>query len=155
MAFAVVTCSRCKEPWALELRHATATCPRCQAKVEVAKRRRLWEGDDAREAQAAAAQARLTGAAGPEAVLLTPQKVPRHDAPVGAAAAAGRGITNLSQRAEAVAVWLCQEGPASDGDLTDALVAAGLDAERAGKEIVRMLACDHLYEPRAGHYGVL
>lgn len=160
MAFAVIACSRCKHPWAVELRHATATCPRCQSGVDLARRRRFWEGESGREAQAAAASvaARMQGGdVGAEAVQarLGPEPA-RHDDPLDAAAAKARGVTSKSGRAEEVLHWLTrlQEG-ASHDDAVEALVRAGLTRERAEKEIVRMLAGDVIFEPRAGRYRSL
>lgn len=51
--FAVVVCSDCHRPWAIELRHEKVTCARCGRTYTVADRRLVWQGDDARQAQAA------------------------------------------------------------------------------------------------------
>lgn len=150
--FAVVACSRCQTPWAVELRHATVTCPGCRASVELASRRLLWTGDDARQAQTAAAQARQAD----RPVLLPPSPLPRHDSPADAAAAAAKGIINKSARAEEVARWLERVGgPMAHRTLVDALQRAGLDQDRAEAEITRMLAMDLLMEPKAATYRMV
>lgn len=156
--FAVVACSACRKPWAVELRHATATCPSCRSSVDVATRAQLWAGDDAREAQAAVAHHRAALAGGAQAVAaLQPHRAePKHDSPADAAAAQAVGIVNKSARAEAVALWLTRLcGMASRRDLLEAMAKADLDRGRAEKEIVRMLATDVMVEPRAGFYRVL
>ncbi|HJQ92796.1 MAG TPA: hypothetical protein VJ874_00765, partial [Candidatus Thermoplasmatota archaeon] len=66
--FAVVVCSGCRKPWAVELRHATASCPACKASHDLAGRAPVWQGDDARAAQAAVAQHRAAMAGGLHAV---------------------------------------------------------------------------------------
>ncbi len=150
--FAVVACPGCKAPWAVELRNATSTCPRCRSTVELAARKPLWEGDDARDAQAAAAQARQGDRT--VSVLLQPQ--PRHDSPVDAAAAKGRTIINKSARAEEVARWLERlSGPMPHRQLADALVRSGIYLERAEAEITRMLAMDFLMEPKSRTYRLV
>lgn len=160
-ALAVVACSRCNAPWTVELRNATSTCPRCQKNVDLRRRRRLWEGDapeDARQATAAISTALAQGRPFEEAAqavttLQDPAPVPKHDSPVDAAAAKARGITNKSDRAEAVLQWLTElEGTVADADALAALQKAGLTLPRAEKEIVRMLASDVIFEPRAGWY---
>ncbi len=161
--FAVVACSSCRQAWAVDLRHTRASCPRCQRPADLDRRRRLWQGDDAREAQAAAGRLRLELTTGDQAPLqqarvdeLALPKVPRHDSPVEEAAARARAVTNKSQRADAVALWLTRlQGASSHDDYVGALSRAGLDRVRAEKEIVRMLACDVVYEPRAGYYQAL
>ncbi len=147
----------------MDLRSKTSRCPGCQTAVDLDRRRRLWEGDDARDAQAAAGRVRLELAAGQAAPaqqalleeMALPQ-APRHDSPVDEAAARARAVTNKSQRADAVALWLTRlQGQASHDDYLGALSQAGLERTRAEKEIVRMLACDVVYEPRAGYYQAL
>ncbi|HEX2066273.1 MAG TPA: hypothetical protein VHI93_05605 [Candidatus Thermoplasmatota archaeon] len=160
MSYAVVACSRCREPWAVEARHATAACPRCQKTAELAHRTRLWEGLDAREAQRQAAhhRAQMAGKVASATVRLfapRPPPAPRHDSPAAEAAASARGIANKSARAELVASTLSRAGHVSHASLLEALRLAGLDAERAEAEVARMLAMDVLMEPRAGHYRVL
>lgn len=82
--------------------------------------------------------------------------VPRHDSPVAAAAAKANAVVNKSQKAEAIALWLTRLlGDASHQDYHDAMRMAGLDVERAEKEITRMLAMDVIFEPRAGSYRSL
>jgi hypothetical protein len=158
--FAVVACSSCAEPWAVETRHATITCPRCATKVETRDRRRLWEGDTAQDAQTHAGilRARAQGLAGAAAATISlerPIREARHDSPAEAAAAKASGITNKSQRAEAVALWMQRlVGPSRHDDLIDAMVLAGLEKSRAESEVIRMLVCDVLYEPRAGVYAL-
>jgi len=49
--FAVVTCSSCKKPWAIETRHDRVTCPRCGKSYGVGDRVLQWQGDDARGAR--------------------------------------------------------------------------------------------------------
>jgi hypothetical protein len=147
--FGVVSCSGCRAPWAVELRNAAATCPACRTGNELAGRRLLWAGDDAREAQAATAALRQGARPGPA----FPAGTPRHDSPVDAAAAKGRGIVNKSARAEEIARWLERlVGAMPHRSLSDALVRSGMDQDRAEAEITRMLAVDVLLEPRAGHY---
>lgn len=51
--FAVVICSPCRTPWAVETRHERVTCPRCGKSYLLKDRKRAWEGDDARQAQVA------------------------------------------------------------------------------------------------------
>lgn len=153
--FAVALCPGCREPWAVELRHATATCPRCKSKVDLAARKPLWTGDDAAQAQAAVAEAsaRRKGGAG---TALPPSPLPRHDSPADAAAAAAKGIINKSARAEEVARWLERVGgPMAHRTLVDALQRAGLDQDRAEAEITRMLAMDLLMEPKSATYRMV
>lgn len=153
--FAVVACSSCRRPWAVETRHANAKCPNCRTNAQLAGKRRLWEGPDAAGAQAAAAQ-HASLLAGAPLLKGTPAPVRRHDNALEAAAASARGIANKSQRAEMVALTLTRAQGASPHDqLVQAMLLAGLDAERAQKEVVRMLACDVLTEPRAGRYAVI
>jgi hypothetical protein len=156
--YAVVACSACRAPWAVELRHETASCPSCHAPVEVARRTRLWQGDDARQAQAAVAHHRAAMAGGLAAVqALAPRRPePRHDSPADAAAAQASGLVNKSARAEAVALWMTRlVGLVPHRDLVDAMGKAGLDADRAEREVVRLLATDVMVEPKAGSYRVL
>ncbi len=163
MRYAVVGC-QCGNTWALELRHATATCTQCRQTVDVKRRRRLWQGNDLREAQAAAGSLRAARAQGlPEtqaaaaALALQPEKpLVRHDTPVDAAAAKAKSITNKSARAEAVALWLTRllDRP-DEATMLESMRRAGIEAVRAEKEIVRMLACDILYEPAIGRYAML
>lgn len=159
MSFAVVVCPACREPWAVESRHASAACPRCSKKVDLAHRTKLWEGADAREAQRQAAQHRaaLTGKTVSATVSLyqpRPRTV-RHDSHAEEAAAAAKGIANKGSRAEQVAATLDRHGGMAHADLVDALQLAGLDRDRAESEVTRMLAMDFLMEPKAGHYRVL
>lgn len=117
-------------------------------------RTHLWTGDNGRAAAAAAASLRAKAAGAPD--LSPNEPMPRHDCLSDAAAAQARGLVNKSRRAEAVALWMNRlGGDALHADLVEAMVAAGLDAERAEREIVRMLATDYLGEPRAGRYRVL
>ena len=156
MAFAVVACSRCREPWAIDLRHKTVACPRCQTRVDVARRTRLWQGDDARSAAQAAASLRSGDGAAQVHALADHRPVPRHDSPVDAAAAKANAVINKSQKAETIALWLTRlVGAASHDDHIAAMRQAGLASDRAEQEIVRMLATDVIYEPRAGHYQAL
>jgi hypothetical protein len=158
MRYAVVACSRCRKPWAAELRHATVRCPACQEPAEPARKTRLWEGEDPAEAQRAVAHHRAALAGGAQAVaaLLSTRPAPRHDSPEEAAAARALGIANKSQRAELVALWMTRLVGATPHDrLVAALEHAGIERRRAEAEVVRMLAMDILMEPRAGHYKVL
>ena len=123
-------------------------------------RARLWLGDDARQAQAAAAHHRAALSGGLHAVQVqesSRQRSPsRHDSPADAAAAQAGGIANKSARAEAVALWMTRlVGLVPHADLVAAMGKAGLPAERAEREVVRLLATDLMMEPRAGHYRVL
>lgn len=80
----------------------------------------------------------------------------QHDSAVDAAAAKANAVVNKSQKAELVALWLTRlQGPSSHNDHLAAMRKAGLDAERADKEIVRMLAMDVVFEPKAGVYQCL
>jgi hypothetical protein len=157
--YAVVVCSACRSPWAVELRHDTASCPSCHAQAEVAARTRLWQGDDARQAQLAVAHHRAALAGGLAAVQgLAPRRPePRHDSAADAAAAQASGLTNKSARAEAVALWMTRlrGGLVPHAELVDAMGKAGLDADRSEREVVRLLATDVMVEPRAGFYRVL
>lgn len=159
--FAVVVCSQCRTAWAVELRHATSTCPSCRKKVELAHRTLLWQGDSALAAQFAVAQAALATGPDPERAVaavhaLKQRPLPRHDSHVDAAAARAGGIINKSQRAEAVALWLTRlAGSPRHDDLLQALEKAGLEPARAETEITRMLAMDFLTEPKAGHYRAI
>ncbi len=101
--------------------------------------------------RAAMAQGTTLAAA---AITLRPApRVPRYDDPVDAAAAKARGTVNKSERAEQVMLWLTRLlGDAPHDDVIRSLRRAGLDGERAEKEVVRMLACDVIFEPRAGYY---
>lgn len=159
MSFAVVVCPGCREPWSVEARHASAACPRCSKKVELAHRTKLWEGTDAREAQRQAAQRRadLAGKTVSASVSLYQPRLRtvRHDSHAEEAAAAARGIANKGSRAEMVAATLDRHGAMAHAELVRALHLAGLDAARAEAEVTRMLAMDFLLEPKAGHYRVL
>ncbi len=156
--YAVIACSACRMPWLIELRHATASCPRCQKRVDVARRTRLWQGEDQRQAQAAVAAHRAAMATGqPVAQIveaLRPEEpLARHDDPLDAAAAQARQARNLSERADLLALWGTRLMDGLDHDiLMEGLRRAGLPGERAAKEIVRMLATDVIFEPRPGHY---
>lgn len=114
-----------------------------------------------REAQAAAgrlraAMAQGVGLAEAEEAIRPPEPLARHDSPVEAAAAQARQVRNLSGRADRVALWLTRlQGDVAHDAYVDALGMAGLDRARAEKEIVRMLATDVIYEPRAGAYRAL
>lgn len=156
--YAVVACSACRRPWAVELRHQGATCPSCHTAVSLRDRTRLWAGDDPREAQAAVAHHRAALAHGLLAVqTLQPRRSePRHDSPADAAAAQAVGIVNQSARSEAVALWMQRlVGPVPHDDLMAALGKAGVAAARAEREVVRMLACDVLMEVRPGVYRLV
>jgi hypothetical protein len=156
--FAVVVCTPCRRPWVAELRHATASCPSCRTPYDLAARKPLWQGEDARAAQAAAAHHRAAMAGGLAAVQgLQPRRAePRHDSPADAAAAQAGGLVNLSARAEAVALWMTRlAGPVPHRALVEAMEKAGIDRARAEREVVRMLATDVMVEPKAGHYRVL
>lgn len=156
--FAVVACSACRQPWAVELRHAEAACPACKAKAPLASRVHLWSGDDARAAQAAVAHHRAALAGGAVAVASLQARRPdaRHDSPGDAAAAQAAGLVNKSARAEAVALWMTRlVGATPHAELIAAMGKAGIPPERAEREVVRMLATDLLMEPRAGHYRLL
>lgn len=159
MTYAVTACGQCREPWAVDLRQATARCPRCKAQADLRSSRHLWQGDLPQEAQAAAAALRLGPgqAAAIERLSRPPaRQLPRHDSATDAAAAQAAGIVNRSERAERVAEALTRLcGLAAHADLACALEKAGLDPKRAEAEIVRMLACDLLVEPRAGMYRSL
>lgn len=123
------------------------------------RRQRLWSGDDARAGQSSAAELRGQMAGADPAHLIglgLPERRVRHDGPVEAAAAKARNITNKSARAEAIALWLTRMcDTATHDDYLDAMRKAGLDEARAEQEVIRMLACDVIYEPRAGHYAAL
>jgi hypothetical protein len=159
VSFAVVVCPSCREPWAVETRHASAACPSCRKPAELAHRTKLWEGTDAREAQRQAAHHRAqlaTRTVSAAVSLYQPRpRVARHDSPAEETAASARGIANKGSRAEVVAATLSRAGPASHADLVGALQLAGLDADRAELEVTRMLAMDILLEPKAGHYRTL
>ncbi len=163
MQYAVVGC-QCGNVWSLELRHSTSTCTGCRSTVDVARRRRLWQGNDLREAQAQAAAhrtAKQLGHAESETAAalqsLEPQRrLAQHDSPVDAAAAKARRIANKSARADAVALWLTRlEGDFTEESWLTAMKKAGVAGERAEKELVRMLACDVVYEPLVGRYAAL
>jgi len=160
MSFAVVVCPSCREPWAVEQRHASAACPSCHKKVELAHRTRLWEGTDAREAQQQAAHHRAElaskGLSARVSQYQPAPRTPRHDSPAQEAAAAARGIANKGSRAEQVATTLARlRGAVPHAELVESLQLAGLEAERAEVEVARMLAMDILMEPKAGQYKVL
>jgi hypothetical protein len=158
VAFAVVACSACRQPWAVELRHATATCPACRSAYDLAGRKPLWQGEDARAAQAAVAHHRAALAGGLPAVqaLRPVRPEPRHDSPADAAAAQAGGIVNLSARAEAVALWMTRlMGQVPHQELVEAMGKAGIPRERAEREVVRLLATDLMMEPKAGRYRAL
>jgi hypothetical protein len=158
IGYGVVACTRCRLPWAVELRHETASCPGCHASYALADRKLLWHGEDGRAAQAAVAHHRAALSGGLAAVAGLKPKRPeaRHDSPADAAAAQAAGIVNLSARAEAVALWMTRlVGPTPHGQLVDAMGKAGIDRTRAEREVVRMLATDLLLEPKAGSYRIL
>jgi DNA-directed RNA polymerase subunit RPC12/RpoP len=153
--YAVIACSLCRQPWAIEQRNQTAKCPACSRVVAIAGRLKLWEGDNGLQAAEAAGRQRASGF---DVAALENQgaKVPRHDSPADAAAAQAQGIINQSRRAESVATWMTRlVGQPSHQQLVEAMAKAGLEQQRAEREIVRMLACDYLTEPRAGTYRVL
>ena len=155
MRFAVIPCP-CGERWAAETRHATVACPRCGESADLATRQRLWQGDDAGQARKATAALRAEAAGADPAALVREPKDARHDSPADAAAAKASAITNRSDRAEAVALWMTRlVGLPTHAELVDALGKAGLDRVRAEREVVRMLAMDYLMEPRAGSYKVI
>lgn len=140
----------------MELRHAKSRCPRCGRLAELKRRTRLWEGASAKDAQAAAARMRAGESQSVVATLQEDRPVPRHDDPIGAAAAQANAVTNQSQKAEAIALWLTRlMGDADHDAYIDAMTRAGLARQRAEKEMIRMLAMDIIFEPRAGHYRVL
>lgn len=164
MAYAVVACSECDTAWAVDLRYKTSRCPRCPALVDLRRRKRFWQGDspsDARQAAAALNTAIAQGRPVEEAAaafdaLADPRPVPRHDSAVDAAAAKAAVVVNKSQKAEVVALWLSRlQGDASEDDFVGAMHRAGVDRTRAEKELVRLLACDVVYEPVAGRYRAL
>ena len=97
-------------------------------------------------------------AGGREAVIALQDNrpVPRYDTPVDAAAAKANAVVNKSQKAETVALWLTRlQETATHEDYLAALRKAGLDPDRAEKEITRMLAMDVIFEPTAGRYRCL
>ena len=154
--FAVVGCSSCRRPWVVDLRHATSTCPRCGVTADLERRAQLWQGEDARAAQQAAARLR----AGDDLVVVTAladrRPMPHHDSAVAAAAAKAASVINKSQKADLIALWLTRlTGEARHEDLLAAMEQAGLARDRAEQEVIRMLATDVMYEPRAGSYRVL
>lgn len=154
MRFAVLACP-CGERWAVETRHAKVACPGCRLTADLVTRQRLWQGDDAAAASQAAGALRAAAAGAPQ-VLEPPLREARHDSPLDAAAAQAAGVVNKSDRAEVVALWMTRlVGSPSHTQLVDALQRAGLDATRAEREVMRMLAMDYLMEPRAGTYRVL
>ena len=161
--YAVVACSGCGQAWNVEQRHERVSCPRCRKNVELERRARLWQGDSATEARGAAASIRAALAqkipveiANQRIREARESAVARHDSPLDAAAAKGRTVRNLSARADEVAAWLTRLlGPTEHAQFVEALVKAGIPAERAEKEVVRMLSTDVIYEPRAGSYSSL
>ncbi len=155
MRFAVLACP-CGERWAVETRHAKVACPGCRQAADLVTRQRLWQGDDAVAASQAAGALRAAAAGAPTGTLEAQNQEVRHDSPVDAAAAQAAGVVNKSDRAEVVALWMTRlvESP-SHAQMVDALQRAGLDATRAEREVMRMLAMDYLMEPRAGTYRVL
>lgn len=158
VGYAVVACSSCRKPWAVELRHGTARCPECRTSYDLASRRPLWQGPDAREAGAAVAHHRAAMAGGLAAVeALRPRRAePRHDSPSDAAAAQAAGTVNLSARAEEVALWMTRlVGLVPHAQLVEAMGKAGIDRSRAEREVVRLLATDVMMEPKAGLYRIL
>lgn len=82
--------------------------------------------------------------------------VPRHDSPRSAAAAKANAVVNKSQKADIIALWLTRlQGDGSHDDHVEAMREAGIDRERAEKEITRMLAMDVVFEPVPGRYRCL
>jgi len=156
VSYAVTACSGCAQPWAVDLRQASSSCPHCGARAELRSRRLLWQGDSPQAAQAAAASLRIPAGAGPLLTRLAERpahSLPRHDSPLDAAAARGAGLTNKSERAEAVAEALTRLcGMVPHEDLLEALDRAAIPRARAEQEVVRMLAVDRMMEPRPGHY---
>jgi hypothetical protein len=159
MSYAVVACRQCNNAWAVDRRNATASCPHCNAKADRQHQLALWEGEDARAAQAATAQKRAAagGVHGQQlAMLAAPVRMPRHDSVLDAAAAQVRHVTNKSDRAEAVARWMERlASPFRHEDLIAALERAGLDAKRCHDEVIRLLSNDILLEARPGLYRVI
>jgi DNA-directed RNA polymerase subunit RPC12/RpoP len=159
--YAVIACSQCRNPWLIELRHTNVACPGCRHRVAVARRTRLWQGDSMNEAQQAvalhrAAFAQDTNIVAAAAIMRMPSPLARHDDPLDAAAAKCKAIRNASARADELGKWLTRlVGQASHDTWLDGLSRAGLDPERAQKELVRMLATDVIFEPRAGFYAHL
>lgn len=162
MGFAVISCG-CANAWAVDLQSDTSRCTKCGRNAKLEKRQRHWQGDNARDAGKAAAairtalaQSRPIKEAGASARDLADERPVCHDSPSDAAAAKAREVTNASERAETVALWLTRlQGPTDESTYLDTLQKAGLNRERAAKEIVRMLACDVIYEPMAGKYASL
>lgn len=118
----------------------------------------MWQGESASEARQAIQTLRADMAGGRDQVvaLQDNRPVPRHDSPVAAAAAKANAVINKSQKAETVALWLTRlMGDADHDTHLKALQMAGLTRDRAEQEIVRMLAMDVMFEPRAGTYRVL
>ena len=131
-------------------------CPRCGATAKPSERVHLWSGDSARDARAAVASLRAEAAGASPLLLVREPREARHDSPEDAAAAQARAITNRSDRAEAVALWMTRlVGQPTHGQLVEAMLKAGLDKARAEREVTRMLAMDYLMEPRAGSYKVI
>ncbi|MEK6976150.1 MAG: hypothetical protein AABY18_07395 [Candidatus Thermoplasmatota archaeon] len=122
----------------------------------MATRKRHWEGDTAERARDAAATLRTQAAGGAAPALEPARAEARHDSPADAAAAKASAVTNKSNRAETVALWMTRlVGQPAHDDLVEALLRSGLDRGRAEREIHRMLAMDYLMEPRAGSYKVI
>ncbi len=162
--YGVIACSRCKEVWSVELANRTSSCPRCNQHVHLARRRRLWEGNNPREAQAATAtlRAQVQHGVNPDALqdqmekLAHPERLVQHDSLEDAASAQARDVTNLSKRAERVTLWLGRLCGTVDHDqLIAAFSKAGIPRERGEREVLRMLVSDYIYEPHAGQYAVL
>lgn len=140
----VLQCPRCGGANVCEAHHASRRCRRCTAPLPASAIVL------ARCASAPEARARLVAMTSPTPIA---RPVERHDSTVEAAAAKASAITNLSQRAEAAALWLARlGGTIRHEELIQAFLAAAIPQKRAQAEVVRLLATDILYEPRPGEY---
>lgn len=112
-------------------------------------------GENARRAREAVQS--LSGQEGNRAIAMLQQDpVRKHDSPAAAAAAKARIIANPSKKAELILQTLTKVlGDVPENDALRAMRDAGLTSERAEKELVRMLACDEIFEPRLGYYRSL
>lgn len=155
LVFAVIACSKCATPWSVETRHVTSTCPRCGKESKLATRTKLWMGENAGKAREAVAS--LSGQEGALSIdLLSREPVRKHDSPAAAAASKARIVANASKKAVLIMETLTNIlGDVPEKEALIAMRDAGLTSERAEKEIVRMLACDEIFEPRLGFYRSL
>lgn len=156
--YLVIACPRCRRSRVVEAGKKSTSCGSCGRALALADLRPLASAGTLEEAQHAAGlvNARLVGREREFLASLLPQEAPaaRHDDPYDAAAAAARKASSESDRVDEVARALfARLGAFAEEDLEEAFHRAGIPAYRLESHLVRMLATNVLYEPRAGRYA--